>query len=530
MRRITAWILALTMMVSLLSGCGSSEGEYVPTGNALLMEGQDPEDLEPEEEELQELTLCYYPDFSMNPLEGVNITNRVLFSMMYQGLFCTDRRNNTYPILCSYYQVSADSRNWTIYVEDKATFSDGTRVTNQDVVASYEAARTKDYYRGRFTYIDSVEAIDNNAVVFHLTTAYQNLALLLDIPIVKASQVGEKHPLGSGPYCFTEGKNGASLNRVAHWWCDIKLPTNAESIPLVEAGSQSQVRDAFQFGDLDLAISNPMSDSYAEYRCDYELWEIENGIFLYLSFNMLWSDFFKDGKNEQIRKAMTYAIDRDLLVADYYHGRGQASTLPVSPGSPYYSESLAARYVYDPMRFVDALQSAVIPKDSKGNEKKLLLLVNCDDSARLRAARAIAKHLTELGLTTGTLEYGATTGTTYEQVLRAGSYDMVLGQTKLPPTMDLSEFFRGWGNLSGNVLTDGTLLNMCRESLANSGNYYNLCKMVADDAKVVPVMFGCYEVYAERGQFLDLAPSRDNVFFYTLDKTMESARIATEYN
>ena len=170
-----------------------------------------------------------------------------------------------------------------------------------------------------------------------------------------------------------------------------------------------------------------------------------------------------------------------------------------------------------------------IPKNTKGEPKKFLLLVNCDDSARLRTARYIAKQLTELGLETGTLEYGASTGTTYEQVLRAGSYDIYLGQTKLSANYDLSQFFKGWGNLGWGGIADNTLLGMCKEALANSGNYYNLCKMVADDGKIIPVLFGYYEVYAERGQLLDLSPSRDNVFFYTLGKTMESARLATQY-
>ena len=66
---------------------------------------------------------------------------------------------------------------------------------------------------------------------------------------------------------------------------------------------------------------------------------------------------------------------------------------------------------------------------------------------------------------------------------------------------------------------------MSKEALANSGNYYNLNQMVAEDGKVIPILFGANCVYAERGQFLDFAPSRDNVFFYTLGKTMSSAKI-----
>ena len=482
-----------------------------------------------QDEELQSLSLTYFPNRSMNPLIGNNITNRVLFSLIYQGLFSVDRNNNPVPILCSYYQATSDNRNYTIYIETGARFSDGSPLTVADVLATYEAAKNSDYYGGRFTYIDSVVQGENNSVVFHLTTAYENLALLLDIPIVKVGHTADDYPLGTGPYSFQTTNTGARLQKVTDWWCSAKLPTNAETITLTEATSQAQVRDEFEFDELGLAISNPMSDSYAEYRCDYELWEVDSGLFLYVGVNALWSEFFKDGKNDELRKALTYAIDRDTIIDSYYRGRAYASTLPVSPNSPYYSESLASRYTYDPLRFVSAIQNMYIPKNTKGEPKKFLLLVNCDDSARLRTARYIAKQLTELGLETGTLEYGASTGTTYEQVLRAGSYDIYLGQTKLSANYDLSQFFKGWGNLGWGGIADNTLLGMCKEALANSGNYYNLCKMVADDGKIIPVLFGYYEVYAERGQLLDLSPSRDNVFFYTLGKTMESARLATQY-
>ena len=532
MKRFLSLLLALTMLAGLLPGCADHSDEvYVPTGDALLMEGEEPEDLSLQDEELQSLTLTYYPDRSMNPMIGVNITNRVLFSLIYQGLFSVDRNNNPVPILCSYYQATADNRNYTVYIEQGATFSDGSPVTTADVLASYEAAKNSEYYGGRFTYIDSVVQGDNNSVIFRLTTAYENLPLLLDIPILKAGHTDDEFPVGSGPYCFQKNGEVARLSKVQNWWCkdQVKLATNAEVIALDQATSQSQVRDEFEFGELNLAVSNPMSDSYAEYRCDYELWEVENGIFLYLGCNVLWSEYFKDGRNTELRKALTYAIDRQAIIDSYYRGRAHAATLPTSPGSPYYSESLASRYEYDPLRFVSTIQNMYIPKNDKGQSKKMLILVNCDDSARLRTARYLAKQLTELGLETGTLEYGGSTGTTYEQVLQAGNFDLYLGQTKLSANYDLSQFFKGWGNLGWGGIADNTLLNMCKEALANSGNYYNLNKMVADDAKIIPILFGYYEVYAERGQLLDLAPSRDNIFFYTMGKTMESSRLATEY-
>ena len=65
MKKITALFLALSLTVCLFSGCtGSSDEEpYVPTGDALVMEGQDPDSVGPQKEEApQEFSLAYYPE------------------------------------------------------------------------------------------------------------------------------------------------------------------------------------------------------------------------------------------------------------------------------------------------------------------------------------------------------------------------------------------------------------------------------------------------------------------------------------
>ena len=57
MKRITALLLSAVLLCSLFAGCGKEEvGEdaYVPTGDALLMEGQDPEEYLGVEEKVQE--------------------------------------------------------------------------------------------------------------------------------------------------------------------------------------------------------------------------------------------------------------------------------------------------------------------------------------------------------------------------------------------------------------------------------------------------------------------------------------------
>ena len=68
------------------------------------------------------------------------------------------------------------------------------------------------------------------------------------------------------------------------------------------------------------------------------------------------------------------------------------------------------------------------------------------------------------------------------------------------------------------------VLTVAREALANSGNYYNLHEMVMEDAQLIPILFRSYAVYATRGLVTDLSPARDNLFFYTLGRTLADTR------
>lgn len=524
MKRILSLFLIAAMAVSLFSGCANKidNSAYVPTGNAILLEGQEPEDIAPEKEENQELALAYYPDRSLNPLFGSDYTNRVLMSLMYQPLFAVSSSKEPTPILCGKYQVSTNQRNWIVYLDENATFSDGSKVTPADVVASYEQAKVNDYYMNRFRmHLLSVEELEDGGIQFSLDTPMGDFAVLMDVPIVKASDVGMEAgaPMGTGPYVYTETNSGATLERNPNWWCgNTKIPATDTSIELVAVSSPADVRDEFQFGKVSVVCTNPMSDSFAEYRCDYELWEIESGYMMYIGCNILYSDHFEDGT---LRTFLTYGIDRESLAQDAYKGLVETVTLPCAPTESYYNKSLASKYEYDPLKFISYLAGYRIPVED-GVTDKMVLLVNSNDSARTRIARTLAENLTLLGLPTATLE-----SSNFKNVIISGNYDIYLGMTRLSANMDLTEFFRPYGEMSRGGLQHETLYSMCLNALEDSGNYYNFYQKLAQDGRIIPLMFGYYNIYAKRGLLPDLAPSRDNVFYYTLGKTMESSQMET---
>lgn len=508
-RRVLSLFLSVLLTAGLFSGCSEDESPYIPTGDALDMGGiGGTQATEPPSD--QELTLVYYPDRSLNPYTATDFTNRTLFGLLYQGLFSVDRNYQAVPILCKSYRISPDLKTYTFQLEN-ALFSDGTALTANDVVASLTAAKAGAYYSGRFQHIISMTAEDST-VVIQLDTPFQNLPLLLDIPVVKASQVDSANPLGTGPYVMDSSVGGRCLRRQAAWWCSntATFVVHAPFIPLVEAESPSQIRDEFEFANVGLVCADPGSDTYADYRCDYELWDCENGLFLYLVCNAKSTVF----SNNAVRQALTHAIDRDYLVETYYRGFARSATLPASPLSPCYDTALAEHYGYSKPKFTAALTDAGLQGAS------VTLLLNSDDSLRLRVGRNIAKMLTDCGLSVTVLELNSQK---FVEHLIWGEYDLYLGQTKLSANMDLTAFFRQNGSLSYGGLADATIYAIMQEALANSGNYYNLHELVMEDAQLCPILFRSYAVYATRGLVTDLSPTRDNVFYYSLGRTMEDA-------
>lgn len=509
MKRLMALLLCAALAAGIFSGCDQEPEPYTPTGDGLTVD----DTANPSQSVVtrQELSLPYRPNSSMNPYKSSDYLNRGIFSLVYQGLFAVDREYTVWPILCDRYQVSWDMKTYTFYLAE-ATFSDGSAVTAGDVAASLKAALNSDVYKGRLAYVENVAVTEDGAVTVTLETPYENFPILLDIPIVKQDQVAADRPMGTGPYALDETEDGLRLRRRLDWWSDAAVPVNVEWIDLVKGESPSQLRDAFEFSDLSMVTADPGSENYVDFHSDYELWDSENGMFLYLACNSKSPVLSVDS----IRQALTYAIDRDGIAEEYYRGFAYSTVLPASPQSPYYSAGLANQYSYEPGRLTQAVAAAGLEDTS------IVLLVNADDGVRLRAARAIARSLSQCGLKVTMSELDTED---YRTALEQGEFDLYLGQTKLSANMDLSAFFSRDGALNYGGMADGALYALCLDSLANIGNYYTLHQKILEDGRLCPVLLRSYAVFSQRGEFSQLQPSRDNLFFYHLGRTLADARV-----
>jgi len=513
MRRILAFLLVLTLTAGVFFGCTQEKDPYVPTGDAL----DSGEVQNPTRPGAQiPLALAYYPERSLDPFVCMDASNRMVLSLVYQGLFAINGEYEAVPILCGGYRVSRDMRTYVFYLTPGATFSDGVAVTPADVTASLEKAKTSAVYSARLSHVVSVTALEDGGIEVVLNTPYENLPVLLDVPIIKADEVESESPLGTGPYALESTISGLRLRRRTVWWCSSNdLLATQSYISLTAVKRPVDIRDSFEAQKTSMVCLDPGNPTYADFRCDYELWDCDSSYMLYLCAGMKSPVF----SNDRVRNALTFAVDRDYMVDAIYNGFAQATPLPAAPDSPYYNEKLAQRYSFNP----EILKNVIWEEGLGGTE--ITFLVNSDNVIRLQVAKEIAKVLEECGLVVNLRELPQKEFLIY---IEWTDFDLYLGQTRLSANMDLTQFFAEEGSMSHGDLADPALYAMTLEALANSGNYYDLHRMVAEDGRICPVLFRRFAVYTQRGMLSRLNSARDNLFPYSIGVAMEDILLPGE--
>ena len=497
----------------LLSGCGLTSPDQEESSTAPVQTEPRERTLNQTAEPAKGFGLAYVPDYGFNPYACTCITNRPVFSLVYEPLFVLGNTFQPEPVLCQQFAVSEDGKRCLITLCEGVRFSDGTPLTAADAAASLEAAQNSDYYGSRFSKVEAFTARDEHTLEITLFSAYENLPLLLDVPIVKGGTQTAERPLGTGPYVFSE-EDGLCLRRNRGWWQDNRAPVEYDRIMLTACKDPAAVRDSFEFGTTSLVCADLNAPNAVGYRCDYELWDNPTTTMQYLGFNLTNSVFYQ----RELRAAVTHIINREALIASVYKGFAEAAYLPCAPASPLYDQELAQSYAYDEEAFAKSLRSAEIA------EGYVATLIVCSaDPARVELAHRVADAISNAGLKT---EVKPLDMDTYRYRLNAGQYDMFIGETRLSGNFDLTEFFKPYGSLGVGGIRSAGMEQLCYETLENSGNCYDLYRGVMENGYFCPLLFKSYAVMANRGVIGALHPAVDCVFHLAGGRSLADASVS----
>ena len=218
-----------------------------------------------------------------------------------------DEPYSVYGLLADDISISDDEMSVSFHINDKARFSDGSKVTAEDVKFSFDTLKSTQAHPGYRIFwadIKSATVVDSNSIRFDFSKNNPELHMIISsLPVFPKAWVGTtdfdklaiKKPLGSGPYILTEHQLGKHLvyQKDPNYWAK-ELNTrkgmfNFETIVFKYYKDRTIALEAFKAGEFDF-ISVYSSKSWAR---DYQGKHFKSGKII--------KDTFKHENNEAIQ-------------------------------------------------------------------------------------------------------------------------------------------------------------------------------------------------------------------------------------
>jgi peptide/nickel transport system substrate-binding protein len=366
----------------------------------------------------QALTIGTQSEMTLDPHHFWSTPNRAYNVQLYGALVRLNERLRPQPMLAESWQL-VNPTTWDFKLDARARFHDGRAVTAADIVASFERAlnlpNTAASYRGAIAGIAQFLAIDERTVRFVTkrpdSTLLHQVAQIAIIPkdiAQSASQqdfISGRAAIGTGPYRFVQFSAGDRLILARNEeffgeqprWARVTFRTITDNAARVAA---------LLGGDVDLIDQVPPAD-IARLRSDrrtlVHTGPSDRTMYLIPDTSRDQSPFVRDAagqplstnplKDVRVRRAMSLAMDRDILVERVMEKAGMPANQTVAPGVFGYAKDLP------PPRF-DLTEARKLLAEA-GYPNGFGLTIHCTNDRYINDAKicqAVAQMLSRLGL------------------------------------------------------------------------------------------------------------------------------------
>lgn len=373
-------------------------------------------------------SLGYFSNDSLNPYSASQSINFQLNTLIYDPLFFINENFDAVPVIAD--NFSFNENTCVVKIKEGLKFSDGTDLTVDDVIKSFESAKNSSYYSSRFSDVLSYKK-NQNSIEFNLSNSDKNFVKNLCFPIIKAGSK-QSGAIGSGRYKFSE--ESSPLKLVKNDYSVRKISGDISEISLVEIHKYSTLPYMIKIGSVNIAYISPDLDlKIAANKTN----KVYTNNLVYLGINSA----NKYLQNPDFRKAVSLIINRKGILTDAYASAGFETALPFHPKAASYNSS----YKIDTTNVLAATELLTILGYTEKNKENFLkdgeeevslkLVVNKDNASRFRAAESIKINLEAAGIRVNIIEE-TTEG--YMAKIASGDYDLFIGETKLSPSNDIS--------------------------------------------------------------------------------------------
>ena len=296
---------------------------------------------------------------SLDPQEATDGTSFEVIADFTDGLMQMDEDGQAVEAIAESYESSDDGLTWTFHLREDATWSNGEPVTAADFVFGWQRAVDPDV-ASEYSYMlsdigqikNAAEIIEGNVDKSELgITAEDDYTLVVELeapvsyflslmyfptfyPVNEAffNECGDSYAtspdtlLSNGAFVIDDYEPAATafhLTKNDDYYDADTVQLSGLNYQVIQDSQQALM--SYQSGDLDMTLVN--GDQVEQVQDDDEYLAVGAGYLWYVAPNM---DAVEELANENIRFAMTYAINRDSICEDVLKD-GSAPTYTAVP-------------------------------------------------------------------------------------------------------------------------------------------------------------------------------------------------------
>ncbi len=315
---------------------------------------------------------------SLSPDDAGPTVHWVMVTQIHNALVELDPWYVLQPTLAESFEVSEDGMTYTFNLVQGAPFHDGEEFTSADVKYTFDFYRDPEnamLTASNFNGITDVEASDDYTVVISLEGP--NAAFLsragqaFIVPEHHHSAIGEdaykSDPMGTGPFSVREYR-AAEFTEVE------AFPDHFRGAPLLDAVRERIVPEPsvrtieLETGEADSSVWALVTEDNLRLRDsgDFVTYQTSSVACNHFPMNNE-RPYFAD---REVRRALMYALDRDLIVDELWEGLAVKATGNISPALDFYYEPDVTEYPYDPDLAIETLENAGWVAGSDGVREK----------------------------------------------------------------------------------------------------------------------------------------------------------------
>lgn len=419
-------------------------------------ENEEKQEQSQNEEEIKttEITLGIASLDTINPILSNNKNVQDITKIIYEPLFTLTDNYKLESCLAKEWAKQSET-TYLIKLKENIKWSNGEKFIADDVKFTIDQLKsTNSIYSTNVNHITSITIVDDYTIQIALDQEVPFFEYNLTFPIMSSQYYLDKTftaevvPIGTGMYKIGDIQSSyITLVPNNNWW-DTSKKLTLTKITINLYSSIGEMYNSFKTGNIDvISTQNSNLQDYIG-TIGYASKEKKGREHDFIAFNTTSTLL----SNVEIRKAISYSIDKTNIVSSIFNNRYITSSFPLDYGSFIYQEQDSSSG-YNPDQAKQILQdNGWVYKNNtwqktenkKTQKLQLNMVVKSSDQTRINVAQNIQQQLANQGIVLNIIQAN---DTQYNNYLTQKNYDMILCSINLSLSPDMTTFF-GTNNLA----------------------------------------------------------------------------------